>query len=70
MVACVNAAGNHVPPMLIFPRVHFKQHMLNGAPPGSLGVAHPSGWSTQELFNLFYQDNFIKYAKPTGKELV
>lgn len=28
MIAAVSAISNHVPPMLIFPRVHFKEHML------------------------------------------
>jgi hypothetical protein len=43
MIAAINAAGNHLPPMLIFPRVHFKNLMLKGAPVGSKGGANPSG---------------------------
>ncbi|KAJ8929237.1 hypothetical protein NQ314_018116 [Rhamnusium bicolor] len=39
----INAAGNSLPPIMIFPRVHFKQHMLVGAPTGTLGLATPSG---------------------------
>nr|XP_023020648.1 uncharacterized protein LOC111509188 [Leptinotarsa decemlineata] len=27
--ACVNALGNHIPPMMIFPRVNYKDHMLD-----------------------------------------
>ncbi|GFN81886.1 tigger transposable element-derived protein [Plakobranchus ocellatus] len=48
--ACVNAAGNALPPAYIFPRVHFKDHMLNGAPNGSRGFATSSGWMNRELF--------------------
>lgn len=28
MIAAVNAIGNHIPPMLIFPRVFFKNRMI------------------------------------------
>jgi hypothetical protein len=49
MIAAINAMGNHVPPMLIFPRVHFKDHMIIGAPAGSIGGANPSGWSNEVL---------------------
>lgn len=49
----VNALGNSIPPFLIFPRVNFKDHMIIGAPPGTVGVANPSGWMTGE--------NFCKY---------
>ncbi|KAJ4449227.1 hypothetical protein ANN_00624 [Periplaneta americana] len=59
MIAAINAAGNHVPPMLIFPRVHFKDHMLKGAPPGIIGGANPSGWTNENLF-IKYLDHFIR----------
>jgi ElaB/YqjD/DUF883 family membrane-anchored ribosome-binding protein len=40
----VSANGNIVPPVIFLPRVHFKQHMIKDAPPGTLG------WMTSELF--------------------
>ncbi|VEN35500.1 unnamed protein product [Callosobruchus maculatus] len=46
----VNALGNALPPVMIFPRVHFKQHMISGAPTGTLGLASPSGWMNSSLF--------------------
>lgn len=46
----VSALGNTLPPVMIFPRVHFKQHMINEAPPGTLGLATQSGWINGELF--------------------
>lgn len=49
--ACIIAAsGQYLPPVMIFPRVHFKSHMLNGAPPGTLGLATSSGWMNTDLF--------------------
>nr|XP_034837850.1 uncharacterized protein LOC117994082 [Maniola hyperantus] len=46
----VNALGNVLPPVMIFPRVHFKQHMISGAPTGTLGLANVSGWMNSSLF--------------------
>lgn len=57
----VNAAGNHLPPVMVFPRVHFKEHMLAGAPPGTLGLASPSGWMNTDLF-LKTMEHFIKHT--------
>ena len=50
MCCCINAIGNSLPPVYIFPRVHFKNHMLRGAPAGSCGLARVSGWMTSDLF--------------------
>lgn len=44
MVSCISAAGTFVPPALIFPRVNYKPHMINGAPAETLGLATASGW--------------------------
>lgn len=50
-VCCIiNAAGNTIPPAMVFPRKNFKQHMISGAVPGTLGLANQSGWMTAELF--------------------
>lgn len=64
MIAAVNAGGGFVPPMFIFPRVNFKDFMLTGAPPGSIGGANPSGWSNEKLFIQFFK-HFLQYAKPS-----
>lgn len=43
MCCTVNAIGNALPPVFIFPRVYYKDAMLKNTPPGSLGLCHPSG---------------------------
>ena len=53
MLGAINAAGNSIPPFLVFPRVHFKDAMLHGAPRGSVGAAHQTGWMTTENFTAF-----------------
>lgn len=64
VTACctINAIGNSIPPFMVFPRVHFKQHMLFGAPTGVDGTAHPSGWMTAECF-MSYTKHFICHAR-------
>ncbi|XP_047127700.1 uncharacterized protein LOC105844004 [Hydra vulgaris] len=62
-VCCaVNAIGNSIPPFIIFPRVHFKGTMINGGPPGCVGVANPSGWMNVATF-LEWMKHFIQNVK-------
>ncbi|XP_045457548.1 MFS-type transporter clz9-like [Melitaea cinxia] len=68
MLGFINASGGTVPPVFVFPRVHFKEFMLQGCPKGALGLANPSGWITEESF---YRSmiHFIKYVKPSEENL-
>jgi hypothetical protein len=52
VTACciINALGQALPPVLIFPRKSYKDYMLTGARPGSLGLANHSRWMNSELF--------------------
>lgn len=62
LVGCVNAIGGSIPPFMIWPRVHFKDAMLNNTPPGSDGAAHPSGWMNKELFKKWLE-HFTKHSR-------
>lgn len=53
--------GTFLPPVLVFPRQNFKNHMLNGAPLGTLGLAAKSGWMTKELF-IEVMKHFVKHT--------
>lgn len=46
----INAVGNRLPPVFVFPRVKFKDQFLNGGPTSSLGLASRNGWMTVALF--------------------
>ncbi|XP_065645824.1 uncharacterized protein LOC136076278 [Hydra vulgaris] len=59
-----SASGQYLSPVIIFPRVHFKEHMLSGAPSGSLGLACKTGWMNDELF-LNVMNHFIKFSYST-----
>lgn len=60
----MNACGNFVPPMIIFPRKNLAQDLMDGAPPGSIAGCHPSGWIQSHLFTGWFQ-HFIKFTKPS-----
>ncbi|KAF2893777.1 hypothetical protein ILUMI_12395 [Ignelater luminosus] len=61
----INAIGNTVPPFMIFPRVNFKPHMLNGSPAGTAGAATKSGWINGHIFLdvLKHFTNHVKCSK-------
>ncbi|KAK9679096.1 DDE superfamily endonuclease [Popillia japonica] len=65
LVLCMNAAGNFVPPMFIFPRKKSSELLKKGAPAGSLFAFHPSGWIQTELFTKWF-DHFVEKAKPSA----
>jgi hypothetical protein len=60
VTVCVSICANctFVPPFFIFPRKNFKEIMISGAPQGSNGAAHPSGWMTGVNF-VHYIQHFI-----------
>lgn len=66
IASAVSAIGNSIPPFFIFPRVHFKTHFLNSAPPGSSGAANPSGWMQESHF-LEFLKHFHNHAKSSAE---
>ncbi|KAF2906072.1 hypothetical protein ILUMI_00099 [Ignelater luminosus] len=44
---------------MVFPRVHFKAHMLRGALRGTIGLANPSGWMNFSQF-VSVMEHFIR----------
>lgn len=68
VVCTVSASGNHLPPMMIFPRVNMQHHFMFGALAGTKGCASKSGWMTVELFAGAYLDHLIAYTKCTKSD--
>ncbi|XP_046975376.1 MFS-type transporter clz9-like [Vanessa cardui] len=46
----ISASGNTIPPLFVFPRVHYRDNFLEGAPEGSLGAANRSRWINSFIF--------------------
>lgn len=68
-ITCMNATGNYIPPLFIFPRKNMKAELMDGAPPGSISACHISGWVQTDIFSKWF-DHFVKYSKPTDEEPV
>ena len=63
MLAAINACGNSVSLIFVFPRVGVRDYMMRGARPGSIRVARSSRWMTAENFMIFIRH----IAKSTRK---
>ncbi|XP_065312773.1 uncharacterized protein LOC135922302 [Gordionus sp. m RMFG-2023] len=53
LAIAVNALGNSIPPMFIYPRKKFYDHYLRDGPVGCIGVSNGSGWMLAEDFIYF-----------------
>lgn len=65
----VNAIGNTVPPMFLFPRKRFKPYFMARAPVGSIGEANGSGWMDTDTFFIFMK-HFARYTKPSPENKI
>lgn len=57
----VNAIGNSVPPIFIFPRLRYKDHFIRDGPVGCIGAGNASGWMQEDEF-LIYLNHFQKHT--------
>ncbi|XP_072401074.1 uncharacterized protein [Diabrotica undecimpunctata] len=57
----VNAIGNSIPPIFIFPRKRYKDHLVRDSPVGCIGVGNARGWMQKEEF-LVYLNHFQKHT--------
>jgi len=58
----MSAAGQYVPPMMIWPRKRMGDALMRGAPPGSIGAVSDNGWTDCSLF-VTWLHHFISFAK-------
>ena len=64
VVACANAAGRVLPPMVIFKGERFNHEWSVGEVPDTLYGMSESGWIDQELFFYWLKKLFIKQIPP------
>jgi hypothetical protein len=62
LFCAVNALGNAMLPMFIFPRVRYSERMVDGGPADCIGACHKSGWMMKENFLVFLQ-HFMLHSK-------
>ena len=70
VLACVNAAGYAIPPMIIYARSNLSQQLTRDEVPGTMyGLSPNSGWIDSELFTEWFERHFLLYA-PAGRPIL
>ena len=64
VVGCVSAAGHCIPPMIIWDRKTLHADMTKGELPGTIYGLSSRGWIDQELFKIWFEFHFLRYAPP------
>ena len=64
VVGCINAAGHCIPPMIIWDRKTLQADMTKGELPGTIYGLSSKGWADQELFQIWFEFHFLRYAPP------
>ena len=59
MVACGNAAGNVLPPLIIFDTKHVQHSWTKGEVPGTKYGTSDKGWINIDLFESWFNDLFL-----------
>jgi hypothetical protein len=54
VITCMSPTGHFIPPLLVFPRKYMKPELMNGTPPGSIHVCHPSELIQSETFSQWF----------------
>ncbi|CAB3225015.1 unnamed protein product [Arctia plantaginis] len=63
VLACMNAAGQSIPPFVLFKGVRKRGDFLLGMPPGTEVAMTEKGWVTEEAFKLWLQ-HFNRHRTP------
>jgi len=62
VLACENAVGQEMPPMVIFDGKNHNYLWMIGEVPGMFYGMSNKGWMDQEFFQCWLKKNFLKYA--------
>ncbi len=62
VLGCCNAAGQAIPPMVVFSGKRFNHELSKGEVPGTLYGMSDSGWMDQELFATWFSNHFLQHA--------
>lgn len=62
VVYTVSAIGSVIPPLLIFPRIRYRDFFTHGGPTECIGQSNRSGWINEEIF-CEYLEHVVKHTK-------
>ena len=69
VVGCVSAAGQCMPPTIIWPRKKMPPELAFGEVPGSTYGVSQSGWMNQLIFSRWFKQHFLRYV-PAARPLL
>ena len=61
VLACVNASGQSLPPMVIFKRKSLNESLIKGEVPNTIYGLSDSGWMDGDLFFKWFHSHFLKH---------
>lgn len=64
MVACANAVGHAIPPMIVFDAKNLKHSWTNNEVPGSKYGVSDKGWINTDVFGGWLVEHFVVNAAP------
>ncbi len=70
ILVCCNAAGQAIPPMVVFSGKRFNHELSKGEVPGTLYGMSDSGWMDQELFATWFSNHFLQHAVTSRPSLL
>ena len=70
MLACANAAGSVIPPMVIFEGQRFNPEWSKDEVPDTLYGMSEKGWTDQEMFFFWMTELFVKHIPPAHPVLL
>ena len=62
VLACANAAGNVLPPLVIFARKALNPELTHGEVPGTMYGLTDNGWMDGEVFDNWFTHHFLAHA--------
>ena len=69
VLACANAAGYVLPPLVIFARKQLKVELTTGEVPGTMYGLSGNGWMDGEIFSNWFTHHFLVHA-PASRPLL
>ena len=70
VLACTNATGITIPPMVIFDRKTLNPQLIKGEAPGTFYALSHNSWMNSELFDHWFRDHFLRYLPPARPVLL
>ena len=62
IIGCINAAGSHIPPFVIFDAKNLNHNWTEGEVPGTTHGTSQKGWMDTQLFKGWLTDHFLQFA--------